>query len=376
MTRLIVAVVVATTAWGCASAKPKPPELQTLETLRHTPEAEAALKHSPDLVGESDRLQGAAKAAWKQEETESSRGHALLGWIKLKTAIAKWEQDQVKARIEAADTDLARSEKDFTRLSKDLSAVQEQIVLLEKLSKATSSAEVERLKAEQERQRGDTQTKISAAELALKTADTVEAATYAKTDYQAAADLLTRAQTELKDGNVTAAATSAELAKVKAEQATAAARPEYMKASESKDRKVRDEALVREAAGLSGVAMRLDRSGDVARLVLTYAAFKPKATQITSGKDGLLDAVAVLLKKYPTYPVQIIGHTDNKGGRDANLVLSQARAQAVFNALVTRGVEARRCVVSGQGSSQPIGNNRTRAGQDQNNRVEIVLLYQ
>jgi outer membrane protein OmpA-like peptidoglycan-associated protein len=373
MTRLIIAVAIVA---ACAHATPKPPELDTLETLRRSSQAEAARKHSPDLVGESDRLQGAAKAAWKKDEIDSSRGHALLGWIKLKLAIANWEQDETKRRMEAADADLARSDKELARLTKELTAVQEQIALLEKLSKAKSSAEAERIRAEQEKLRGDTQSKIAAAELALKTADTVEAATYAKSEYQAAADLLGRAQAELKEGNAAAASTTAELAKVKAEQATATARPEYMKVSENKDRKVRDEALGRDAAALSGITVRLDRQGDVARLVLTYAAFKSKATQITPGKDAILEGVAQLLKKYPTYPVQLIGHTDGTGGRDANLVLSQARAQAVYNALISKGIEAKRFVVSGLGATKPVGNNRTAAGRDQNNRVEIVLLYQ
>jgi outer membrane protein OmpA-like peptidoglycan-associated protein len=74
--------------------------------------------------------------------------------------------------------------------------------------------------------------------------------------------------------------------------------------------------------------------------------------------------------------VQLIGHTDGTGGRDANLVLSQARAQAVYNALISKGIEAKRFVVSGLGATKPVGNNRTAAGRDQNNRVEIVLLYQ
>jgi len=81
----------------------------------------------------------------------------------------------------------------------------------------------------------------------------VDAKTYAKAEYQAAVDSLARARTELDGGNVSAAATSAELARQKADQAIATARPEYMKASESKDRKARDEALGREAVGISGI---------------------------------------------------------------------------------------------------------------------------
>jgi OOP family OmpA-OmpF porin len=94
------------------------------------------------------------------------------------------------------------------------------------------------------------------------------------------------------------------------------------------------------------------------------------------GKEPLLDAVAALLKKYPTYPVLIIGHTDSRGKRDGNMALSLARAQAVFQALVGRGAEAKRFVVSGQGPDAPISDNRSKGGREQNNRVEVIFLYQ
>jgi len=373
---------------ACGHRAPRPRELDTLDNLRRTPDADAAAKRSPELVREADHLEGRSHQAWKDNELEDSRLDALLGWIKLNTAIAVWQQDQAKRRIDAADADKAKTDKEYARVAKDLSTLQEEIALLEKLGKAKSTAEVERIKAEQEKQklagelaqqqqRGDTQTKISNAELALKTADTVEARTYAKDAYQAAVDLIERARTELKDGNYAAAGTSADQAKQKAEAATATAKPEYMKATEAKDRKARDEALGKDAAALAGITVRLDKKGDVTRLVLTYSnAFKAHATQITTGKESVLDGVAELLKKYPSYPVQIIGHTDTKGKADALLVVSQARAQAVYDALVSRGVDAKRFVVSGVGGEQPIGDNRNQKGRDANNRVEMVFLYQ
>ena len=381
------AIVLALAIAACGSAPPKPRELDTLETLRHTREADAAAKRSPDLVKESDRLQNRSTGNWKDGELESSRRDALLGWIKLKTAIAIWEQDEAKRRIAVADDDKAKSDKDYARIAKELAAVNEQIALYDKLANAKTTAEKDRLKAEQDKAKlaadlaaqqakGDAQGKIAAAELAVKTADTVDARTYAKGDYQAAVDLIARAQSELQANNVSAAITSADMAKQKADAATATAKPEYTKATETKDRHARDEALAKDAMALAGITTRQDRAGDVTRLVLTFNAFKAKATAITAGKESALDGVATLLKKYPTYPVQIIGYTDTKGRSDANLVVSQARAQAVYNALVQRGIDAKRFVVSGVGSAQPIGDNRTAKGRDQNNRVEMVFLYQ
>lgn len=373
---------------ACGHTPPRPHELDTLENLRHTSEADAASKRSPDVLKEVDHLVARARSDWKDGELENSRRDALLGWIKLKTAIAVWQEDAARKRIDAAETERVRNEKEYTRVAKDLATLQEQISLMEKLANAKSSADADRIRAEQEKAklagelqqqqaRNDAQVKISSAELALKTADTVDAKTYAKTDYQAAGDLITRAQTELKDGNFAGASTSADQAKQKAEAAAATAKPEYMKATEAKDRKARDEALAKDAAALAAITVRADKKGDVTRLVLTFGgAFKGHATQITDGKDKVLDGVAELLKKYPTYPVQCVGHTDTKGKSDALLVVSQARAQAVYDALIGRGVDAKRFVVSGVGGEQPIADNRTPKGRDQNNRVELVLLYQ
>jgi flagellar motor protein MotB len=55
--------------------------------------------------------------------------------------------------------------------------------------------------------------------------------------------------------------------------------------------------------------------------------------------------------------------------------LSNARAQAIYEALVAKGVDAKRLMVSGQGPNEPLVSNRTAADRARNNRVEIVFLY-
>ena len=55
---------------------------------------------------------------------------------------------------------------------------------------------------------------------------------------------------------------------------------------------------------------------------------------------------------------------------------SQAQATSVYSALVGRGVEAKRMVVSGNGGDEPVSDNRTTAGRALNNRVEVIFLYQ
>jgi outer membrane protein OmpA-like peptidoglycan-associated protein len=118
------------------------------------------------------------------------------------------------------------------------------------------------------------------------------------------------------------------------------------------------------------------------RLILSVPAemlFVRKQTVISPGRDGILDPIAQIIKKkdYQDFPVQIIGHTDSRGGSQSSLLaMSGARAQSVFNALVTRGVDVRRMMASGQGGSEPIADGRSASGRASNHRVEVVFLYQ
>jgi len=103
--------------------------------------------------------------------------------------------------------------------------------------------------------------------------------------------------------------------------------------------------------------------------------FVKKQTMVADGHDAVLDGLASLINKYPSYPVQVVGHTDNHGKAGELVAISAARSQAVYAALLARGVEARRLMTSGLGGDEPIADNRSTAGRAKNNRVEIVFLY-
>lgn len=82
-----------------------------------------------------------------------------------------------------------------------------------------------------------------------------------------------------------------------------------------------------------------------------------------------------LLAGNPGLNVLIVGHTDGQGGFDYNLSLSQRRAQAVADALVSGfGIAAGRLTPAGAGMVSPVATNRTEEGRAKNRRVEIVEL--
>jgi outer membrane protein OmpA-like peptidoglycan-associated protein len=84
--------------------------------------------------------------------------------------------------------------------------------------------------------------------------------------------------------------------------------------------------------------------------------------------------VAQVMKAHPEVQrVTIEGHTDDTGSAATNRKLSQARAEAVRDYLVGKGVEASRLEAKGFGPDRPVQSNKTKAGRDANRRVEFVV---
>ena len=85
-----------------------------------------------------------------------------------------------------------------------------------------------------------------------------------------------------------------------------------------------------------------------------------------------LDQDVDALKAWGDVDVEVAGHTCSIGTEEYNLGLSQRRAEAVRNYLVSKGVSADRLIARGYGESRPVASNATREGRAQNRRVELV----
>ncbi len=89
--------------------------------------------------------------------------------------------------------------------------------------------------------------------------------------------------------------------------------------------------------------------------------------------EPALAQIAKLLKDNAALNVAVVGHTDMVGDQAANIKLSQARAQSVINALVTKyGIAAARLAAFGAGPYAPVASNKTDEGRAKNRRVELV----
>ena len=101
--------------------------------------------------------------------------------------------------------------------------------------------------------------------------------------------------------------------------------------------------------------------------------FHTDSAEIKSESVAVLNATADTLMANPGVGVEIAGHTDSQGETDYNQGLSQQRADAVRNYLVSRGVDNSRLSASGYGESQPVADNGTSEGRAKNRRVELRI---
>jgi outer membrane protein OmpA-like peptidoglycan-associated protein len=101
--------------------------------------------------------------------------------------------------------------------------------------------------------------------------------------------------------------------------------------------------------------------------------FDSGASVLKPGGRKAIDNLAQLMQKQPGRSVEIEGFADATGSPDTNRKLSEARAAAVKQALVERGVDAARIQTRGMGSSFPIASNETAVGRQLNRRVEVVF---
>ena len=87
-----------------------------------------------------------------------------------------------------------------------------------------------------------------------------------------------------------------------------------------------------------------------------------------------LDVLVHYLKSHPNYAIHITGHTDSKGTNEYNQKLSTGRAIAVGNYLIKQGILPIRITSEGKASTEPIADNSSEEGREQNRRVEFFII--
>ena len=382
---------------SCASS-PKPKEIVALEDLRSNPTLSDPDRQAFDLLAAADGLLVLASREWEGRNPVAARRDALMGQIKMKTALALLEAERTRAKVAQLDEELAISRDEEDRLDAELATAQEETELLERLramklasaaqKKAFSeAADSAKKQAATERQRlteqlaadkrkADALDGIRVVELTLKIAETVDAPHYAKAKYVAATGMLQDAHKEFDAGHWDESAARSTLAKAEAEGGIALARPQYEKAAQVMSNRARDRELEADATSIAGVQTRLEREQDLERLVLVFhGLFGERQTALRSEGSKIIGAVKDLLEKYPTYPLQLTGFTEATGKPEELAARSLARANAVFWALVGQGIDPKRITVDGKGSPRPVPDLPAAVHATEDARVELSILY-
>jgi OOP family OmpA-OmpF porin len=102
--------------------------------------------------------------------------------------------------------------------------------------------------------------------------------------------------------------------------------------------------------------------------------FKTGAAVVLPESYKILDDVVEVMKGNTKIEISIEGHTDNRGKQESNLILSQNRATAARDYLISKGIDKSRVFAIGYGDSRPITSNDDDKGREQNRRVEFVVL--
>lgn len=102
--------------------------------------------------------------------------------------------------------------------------------------------------------------------------------------------------------------------------------------------------------------------------------FESGSARLTPLGEDILAEMAQSLIEIGDARVQIVGHTDDIGNRQANLALSHARAEAVRQHLTTLGVPHSNLSVLGKGPDDPVADNTTDEGRARNRRIQFQIL--
>lgn len=182
-----------------------------------------------------------------------------------------------------------------------------------------------------------------------------------------------REEKELAEQNE---AESARAAQLSAEEANQARRLAESRASEAEFARLEADLASQQVTSLTrqleNLQLRETESGVV--VTLGDVLFASGQAQLVEGGRSSLEEVVDLLQTEPDKKIRVEGHTDSLGEADANLLLSEQRAQAVLDALVSLGVASDRISSLGMGEDFPIASNEDEEGRARNRRVDVILL--
>ncbi|HVT04822.1 MAG TPA: OmpA family protein [Thermoanaerobaculia bacterium] len=340
-------------------------------------DAQAANRKAQQAEIASLRAQVAANQQQMQSRLEEDRAARVEAERRLDTLMSQYETSVSNAR-DAAQTEALRRQVEDQRLA--LQSMQEH----ERLSEQSSMTEIDRLKTELEKER--TSGKTNAQTLSTREDELTrrqnelaamrrarEEDERARTEMQRKHEAALReAQEKAEAAQQRAAAAEAESARLRQQVAGTQAELTQAKQQIAQRDATEQERVDRMQKAIAAVAQtRSDNRGFIVTLPGVF--FDTGKTSLKPGARNVLSRIVTQLRTNDKVRVTIEGHTDSVGSEETNQQLSEKRAQAVRDYLVSRGLSAGVITTVGRGESQPIATNDTPAGRQQNRRVEMII---
>jgi outer membrane protein OmpA-like peptidoglycan-associated protein len=275
-------------------------------------------------------------------------------------------QERERANAEAMQAEIARLRTDLTASQQNLNAEvvaqrqadilarQQQLDTLRQSLEAETAARAQRDKQEQEA--------IAAAQARRQ-----------QTDAEAAA---LRAQAENSAQQAQAAQAAAQQANAQAQEAQAAAQSAQTQLQETRRQLAQSDAETRRLRIQNELARIASTRSESRGLIVTLNGgilFDTGKTALKPGAKSTLSKIAKQLQTDPSLKIAVEGHTDTVGSTATNQSLSEKRANAVRDYLVSAGISGDHITAEGKGEESPIATNKTSAGRQQNRRVELVI---
>lgn len=178
-------------------------------------------------------------------------------------------------------------------------------------------------------------------------------------------------QAELDQAKAAAQQTQAQL-----DQAQAAAQQTQAQLDQTKQQLAERDAEARLLRVQNELARIASTRSEQRGLIVTLSGgilFDTGKTSVKPGAKSTLKKIAKQLQTDPSLKIAVEGHTDNVGTVAKNQALSEKRANAVRDYLVSAGIVSDHITATGRGEEAPVATNKTAAGRQQNRRVELVI---
>lgn len=358
---LIVSGVLASVLAACGGPPRKTNDMVDYEGMRQDLYAQTVEERFPEIAHEAKKAYAKALEAHEDDEAELALHHTRIALYKWRTALAKSRMQDAADSTLAAENRIKIAEDEL----KDAARRKQTAVDALEQAKKIKALEGQMVRDEKAKRLQSVASKV-------KDAVSMEAARHAPNELAKAEASLKTAQ-DAFNNKAKDADRLTDAANTDADLLIAAVKPKYDDEKRVRDMDARLRALLVKTEGglVPGAKGKIVSRGFVLTLRGTFA---PNKAEISPDQTFSVDRVADLAKEFSEFKLAIEGHTDNQGRKDSNMLTSQNRAQAVLSYLAAKGIDASRMSALGKGDTEPVADNRTKAGRDQNRRVEVVFL--